>query len=189
MGRSILNPEIPAATTDKLVKVHYHKWSTRTGNDNLREDVMWRTGAFTTTTTNATLIVTGQMWGRHAVSDHCGVYAQLINSSNNSNVLAGYADEDGERYYGIGYAGVNQGTAYAKYLLHWYQVLPNVAAGTYKIDIGWRTRSVSTDRPFSDYNINSNDDDRAHQHDSTCEIWELEPSQGLTNTNLAVSTW
>lgn len=190
MGRSILNVASGgSSTTDKLVKVHYHKWAVRTGNDNLREDVMWRTGAFTTTTTNATLIVTGQMWGRHAISDHCGVYAQLIYSSNNNNVLTGYADEDGERYYGIGYAGVNKGTDWGKYLLQWYQVLPNVAAGTYKIDIGWRTRADSTDRPFTDYNINNTDDARSRQHDSTCEIWELEPSQGLTNTNLAVSTW
>ena len=54
MGRSILNVVSDSgSTTDKLVKVHYHKWSTRTGNDTVREDVMWRTGAFTTTTTDA----------------------------------------------------------------------------------------------------------------------------------------
>ena len=70
---------------------------------------MWRTGASLPPPQLTQLLSLQDRCGVHAISDHCGVYAQLINSSNNSNVLTGYADEDGERYYGIGYAGVNKG--------------------------------------------------------------------------------
>ena len=187
MGRSILNlPE--TSTGDKLVKIHYHKHSVRYGVSNSANGILWRTAAFTTTTTNATFIVTGQIWARHSASDHCGVYCQLVDNSG-ANVVSGAADTDGARYRGIGYAGVNTGQSWAKFLLQWHQVYTGIAPGTYKILIGWSLRNGASERPFTDYNINNTDDNRSQQHDSTCEIWELESSQGLNNQSLTISTW
>lgn len=187
MGRSILNlPE--TSTGDKLVKIHYHKHSVRYGVSNSANGILWRTAAFTTTTTNATFIVTGQIWGRHASADHCGVYCQLVDNSG-ANVVSGAADTDGARYRGIGYAGVNVEQSYAKFLLQWHQVYTGISPGTYKILIGWSTKNGNSSRPFTDYNINNSDDARSKQHDSTCEIWELESSQGLNNQSLTISTW
>lgn len=188
MGRSILNlPETPTSD-DKLVKIHYHKYSTRQGLGNVPGGIIWRTAAFTTTESNATFIVTGQIWGRHSASDHCGVYCQLVDNSG-ANVVSGAADQDGARYRGIGYAGVNTGQSWAKFLLQWHQVYTGIAPGTYKILIGWSSRNSNNSRPFTDYNINSNDDNRNQQHDSTCEIWELKNSEGLNNQSLSISTW
>lgn len=187
MGRSILNlPE--TSTGDKLVKIHYHKYNVRHGLSDASNGIIWRTAAFTTTTDNATFIITGQIWGRHYAADHCGIYCQLVNDAG-ANVVAGAADQDGARYRGIGYAGVNTGQSWAKFLLQWHQVYTGLSAGTYKVLIGWSTRNGNGSRPFSDYNINNSDDTRSQQHDSTCEIWELESSQGLTNQSLSVSTW
>ena len=188
MGRSILNLPETSSTGDKLVKIHYHKHNVRYGVSNVANGILWRTAAFTTTTSNATFIVTGQIWGRHSASDHCGVYCQLVNNAG-ANVVAGADSQDGARYRGIGYAGVNTEQSWAKYLLQWHQVYTGVAPGTYKILIGWSSRTGNSARPFTDYNINNTDDARSQQHDSTCEIWELESSQGLTNQSLGVSTW
>tara|TARA_B100002019_G_scaffold276333_1_gene275051 strand:+ start:1493 stop:2056 length:564 start_codon:yes stop_codon:yes gene_type:complete len=187
MGRSILNePEV--STGDKLVKIHYHKYSTRHGLSNSANGVIWRTGTFTTTTDNATFVIKGQIWGRHHAADHCGVFCQLLDSSNN-NVVSGADNTDGARYQGIGYAGVNSGNSWAKFLLAWHQIYTGLSAGTYKVLIGWSPRNGGQERPFSDWNINNNDDGRAHQHDSHCEIWELKNSQGLNNQNLSVGVW
>ena len=187
MGRSILNvPEV--STGDKLVKIHYHKYSTRHGLNNSGNGVIWRTSTFTTTTDNATFVIKGQIWGRHSAADHCSVFCQLLDSSNN-NVVSGADSADGPRYQGIGYAGVNSGSAWAKFLLAWHQIYTGIDAGTYKVLIGWSTKNGGQERPFSDFNINANDDARSHQHDSHCEIWELKNSQGLNNQNLSVSTW
>jgi len=188
MGRSILNLPESSPTSDKLVKIHYHKYNTRHGLSDVSNGILWRTAAFTTTTSNATFIVTGQIWGRHAAADHCGIYCQLVNNAG-ANAVAGAADTDGARYRGIGYAGVNAGASYATFLLQWHQVYTGLAAGTYKVLIGWSTRNGNSSRPFTDYNINTSDDARSQQHDSTCEIWELESSQGITNTSLGVATW
>jgi len=188
MGRSILNlPE--TSSGDHLVKIHYHKYSTRHGLNGGNQGVIWRTGTFTTTTDNATFVIKGQIWGRHHASDHCGVYCQLLDSSNN-NVVSGADSTDGARYQGIGYAGVNSAASWAKFLLAWHQIYTGIDAGTYKVLIGWKVRdSHNNERPFTDWNINSNDDNRAHQHDSHCEIWELKNSQGLNNQNLSIGVW
>ena len=187
MGRSILNvPEV--STGDKLVKIHYHKYSTRHSIPGGNSGTLWRTADFTTTTDNATFVIKGQIWGRAYASDHCGVYCQLLDSNNN-NVVSGADGTDGARYQGIGYAGVNAGGSWAKFLLAWHQIYTGIDAGTYKVLIGYSPRDGSADRPFSDWNISSNDDGRAHQHDSHCEIWELENSQGLNNQNLSVGVW
>ena len=188
MGRSILNlPE--ASTSDKLAKVHYHKYSTRHGVSESANGGLWLSSGFTTTTSNATLIIRGQIWARHNASDTCGIYCQLLDNSNN-NAISGADNQDGSRYWGIGYSGVNTGTAWAKFLLSWHQIYTGVDAGTYKVKIGWSTRDGTTgNRPFSDWNINSGDDARSRQHDTTCQIWELEDSEGLTNTNLSIATW
>ena len=188
MGRSILNLPESSPTGDKLVKIHYHKYNVRHGVSNAATGILWRTAAFTTTTSNATFIVTGQLWGRHSASDHCGIYCQLVDNSG-ANVVANAADLDGARYRGIGYAGVNAAQSWAKFLLQWHQVYTGISAGTYKILIGWSQRNNAAGRPFTDYNINNTDDARSKQHDSTCEIWELESSQGITNTSLGVATW
>lgn len=187
MGRSILNvPE--AATGDNLVKIHYHKYSTRHSLSNSNNGTIWRTGTFTTTTDNATFIIKGQIWGRAHAADHCSVFCQLLDSSNN-NVVSGADSTDGARYQGIGYAGVNAGGAWAKFLLAWHQIYTGIDAGTYKIRIGWSPKNGGQERPFEFWNINATDDDRSHQHNSHCEIWELKNSQGLNNQNLTVSTW
>ena len=187
MGRSILNlPE--TSSGDKLVKIHYHKYSTRHSLSNSTNGTIWRTGTFTTTTDNATFIIKGQIWGRAHDSDHCGVFCQLLDSSNN-NVVSGADNDDGARYQGIGYAGVNAGGAWAKFLLAWHQIYTGIDAGTYKIRIGYSPRNGSQERPFEFWNINATDDSRAHQHDSHCEIWELKNSQGLNNQNLSVGVW
>jgi hypothetical protein len=188
MGRSILNLPESSPTSDKLVKIHYHKYNTRHGLSDASSGILWRTAAFTTTTSNATFIVTGQIWGRHSAADHCGIYCQLVNNAG-ANAVAGAADTDGARYRGIGFAGVNTGQSYAKFLLQWHQVYTGLTAGTYKVLIGWSARNGNNCRPFTDYNINATDDVRSQQHDSTCEIWELESSQGITNTSLGVATW
>jgi len=188
MGRSILNlPE--SSTSDKLVKVHYHKYNTRHALSGGANGIIWRTAAFTTTTSDATFIVTGQIWGRYHASDHCGVYCQLVDNSG-ANVVSGAADTDGARYRGIGYAGVNAAQSWAKFLLQWHQVYTGISPGTYKILIGWSARNGSGgEQPFTNYNINNTDDVRSKQHDSTCEIWELENSEGLNNQSLSISTW
>ena len=187
MGRSILNlPE--AATGDNLVKIHYHKYSTRHGLGNSQSGVIWRTSTFTTTTDNATFVIKGQIWGRHNASDHCGIFCQLLDSSNN-NVVSGADSDDGPRYQGIGYAGVNAPNSWAKYLLAWHQIYTGIDAGTYKVLIGWSPKNGGQERPFTDWNINSNDDGRAHQHESHCEIWELKNSGGLNTQNLSVGVW
>ena len=189
MGRSILNvPEV--STGDKLVKIHYHKYSTRHSLSGGSSGIIWRTANFTTTTDNATFVVKGQIWGRAHASDHCGVYCQLLDSNNN-NVVSGADSTDGARYQGVGYAGVNAGGSWAKFLLAWHQIYTGIDAGTYRILIGWSTRNNSSgsERPFEFWNINATDDDRSHQHDSHCEIWELKNSQGLNNQNLTVGVW
>ena len=189
MGRSILNlPE--TSSGDNLVKIHYHKYSTRHGLNTSNNGVIWRTGTFTTTTDNATFVIKGQIWGRAYASDHCGVYCQLLDSNNN-NVVSGADGTDGARYQGIGYAGVNAGGSWAKFLLAWHQIYTGIDAGTYKVKIGWYTRDQAggSERPFEFWNINATDDDRSHQHDSHCEIWELKNSQGLNNQNLSVGVW
>ena len=187
MGRSILNlPE--TSSGDKLVKIHYHKYSTRHGLNNSQSGVIWRTSTFTTTTDNATFVIKGQIWGRHHAADHCGVFCQLLDSNNNT-VVSGADNTDGARYQGIGYAGVNNGASWAKFLLSWHQVYTGIGAGVYKIHIGWKPRNGSSERPFEFWNINSADDSRSHQHDSHCELWELKNSQGLNNQNLSVGVW
>ena len=187
MGRLILNePEV--STGDNLVKIHYHKYSTRHSLSNSGNGTIWRTANFTTTTPNATFIIKGQIWGRAHASDHCGVFCQLLDSNNN-NVVSGADSDDGARYQGIGYAGVNSGHSWAKFLLAWHQIYTGINAGTYKVLIGWQAKNGAQERPFSDWNINANDDSRSHQHDSHCEIWELKNSQGLNNQNLSVGTW
>ena len=188
MGRSILNvPEV--STGDKLVKIHYLKYFTRHSIPGGNSGTLWRTADFTTTTDNATFVIKGQIWGRAYASDHCGVFCEILDSNNN-NVVSGSANQDGSRYQGIGYAGVNNGSSWAKYLLAWHQVYTGLAAGVYRIRIGWSTRNSSAgERPFEFWNINSTDDARSQQHDSHCEIWELKASGGLNNQNLTVATW
>ena len=40
-----------------------------------------------------------------------------------------------------------------------------------------RQWTINANFPTNDWNINSNDDARrSRQHDTTCQIWELEPS-------------
>ena len=187
MGRSILNlPE--TSSGDNLIKVHYHKYASRHGLDNSQSGVIWRTDPFTTTEDNATFIIKGQIWGRAHASDHCGVFCQLLDSNNN-NVVSGADSDDGARYQGIGYAGVNAGGAWAKCLLAWHQIYTGIDPGTYRIRIGWSAKNGGQERPFEFWNINATDDARSHQHDSHCEIWELKNSQGLINQNLTVGTW
>jgi hypothetical protein len=187
MGRSILN-EPEASTGDHLVKIHYHKYSTRHSISAGTTGTLWRTANFTTTTDNATFLIRGQIWGRAYASDHCGIFCEILDTNNN-NVVAGSANQDGSRYQGIGYAGVNNGSSWAKFLLSWHQVYTGLDAGTYRIRIGWASRNGGSERPFEFWNINSADDGRAHQHDSHCEIWELKNSQGLINQNLSVGVW
>ena len=187
MGRLILNePEV--STGDNLVKIHYHKYSTRHSLSNSSNGTIWRTASFNTTTPNATFIIKGQIWARAHASDHCGVYCQLLDSNNN-NVVSGADSDDGARYQGIGYAGVNAGGAWAKFLLAWHQIYTGIDAGTYRIRIGWSAKNGGQERPFEFWNINATDDGRSHQHDSHCEIWELKNSQGLNNQNLSVGVW
>ena len=187
MGRSILNlPE--TSSGDNLIKVHYHKYASRHGLANSQSGVIWRTDTFTTTEDNATFIIKGQIWARHHASDHCGVFCQLLDSSNN-NVVSGADSNDGARYQGIGYAGVNAPNSWAKFILYWHQIYTGIDAGTYKVLIGWQAKNGGQERPFTDWNINSSDDGRAHQHESHCEIWELKASQGLNNQNLGVGVW
>ena len=187
MGRSILNlPE--TSTGDKLVKIHYHKYATRHGLNNSQNGVIWRTDTFTTTEDNATFIIKGQIWARHNAADHCSVFCQLLDSSNN-NVVSGADATNGARYQGIGYAGVNSSASWAKFILYWHQIYTGIDSGTYKVLIGWSPKNGGQERPFTDFNINSADDGRAHQHESHCEIWELKNSQGLINQNLSVGVW
>ena len=77
---------------------------------------------FTTTTTNATLIIRDRCGKDIVLSDQLWcILSWLINSSNNS--ISGADNQDGARYYGIGYAGVNKGTGQLiGVLLSWYQV-------------------------------------------------------------------
>tara|TARA_R100000406_G_scaffold91117_1_gene78640 strand:+ start:153 stop:737 length:585 start_codon:yes stop_codon:yes gene_type:complete len=194
MGRSILNVGTSAGADDQLVKIHYHRYDTRHSVSGLTAGVLWRTSHFTTTTPNAVLVVKGQIWGGNSWSDGCGEYVELCNS-NGSAVNSAWRNTDGKRYWGCSYAGVDNGSIWAKFLFHWHQVYYNISPGTYEIVCGWSVRDNSTNqRPFRVSNINSNDDSRSRQHESHCEIWELKPGSGdfassLTNTNISDNSW
>jgi len=187
MGRSILN-QVDTGN-DLLVKVHYKRNSDRRGLSDGSSGIVWRTGNFTTTTSNATLIVKGQLWGSNAYSDGCGEYVELCNSDG-SAVDSSWRSNDGKRYWGASYAGVDSGSIWAKFLFHWHQVYTGINPGTYQIVVGWNTRNGSGgNKPFQVVNPNTNDDARSRQHESHCEIWELQPSQGLTTVQLSQNVW
>ena len=187
MGRSILNTT--STIDDKLVKIHYHRYDQRFGITYGVTGVAWRSGHFTTTTSNATLIVKGQMWGCRSYSDGCGEYTELCNSDG-SAVQSSWRTNDGKRYWGSSYAGVDNGDVWAKFLWHWHQVYTGVQPGTYEIVCGWNVRNgTSGQAPFQVVHPDSNDDGRSRQHELHCEVWELKPSGGLTNTNLSQNNW
>jgi len=195
MGRSISSAV--SGYEDQLVKIHYHRYDQRhnAGNGGA-SGVLWRTNHFTTTTTNSTLIVKGQIWGGSNYSDACGEFVELQNS-NGTAIDSSWRNTDGRRYWGVSYAGVdnNAQSTWAKFLFHWHQVYTNISPGTYEILVGWQTRNNSSgNRPFNNWNINANDDNRSRQHESHCEIWELKPGSGdlassLTNTNISDVGW
>ena len=127
MGRSVLNEAPPAS--DKLKKIHYHRFANTNspsipGND---EMVYWRTDTFTTTTTNATLIVFGQLWGVQGTSDQCGVYAQLVNSDN-SNYGSEDTNNDSERHRGVWYAGINHNADWSTSVSYTHLTLPTICS-------------------------------------------------------------
>ena len=195
MGRSISSAV--SGYDDQLVKIHYHRYDTRhTAGSGGGSGVLWRTNHFTTTTTNSTLIVKGQIWGASNYSDACGEFVELQNSDG-SAIDSSWRNTDGRRYWGVSYAGVDnsQQNSWAKFLFHWHQVYTNISPGTYEILVGWSCRNnASNNRPFNQWNINTTDDARSRQHESHCEIWELKPGSGdvatsLTNTNISDNTW
>ena len=194
MGRSILNASAGGNYDDQLVKIHYHRYDTRNNISDGSGGVFYRSGHFTTTTNNATLVVKGQLWGARNYSDACGEFVELC-YSNGSAYQSSWRNQDGKRYWGASYAGVDNGAIWAKFLFHWHQVYYNISPGTYEIVCGWSTRNNAADqRPFRMQNINANDDGRSRQHESHCEIWELKPGSGdlassLTNTNISDVGW
>ena len=196
MGRSILNASSGGSFDDQLVKIHYHRYDTRHNISDGSGGVFYRSGHFTTTTNNATLIVKGQLWGARNYSDACGEFVELC-YSNGGAVNSSWRNTDGKRYWGVSYAGVDNSSqaVWAKHLFHWHQVYSGINAGTYEIVIGWNCRNgASGNRPFYTYNINSNEDNRSRQHETHCEIWELKPGSGnvatsLSNTNISDVGW
>ena len=194
MGRSILNASSGGSFDDQLVKIHYHRYDTRHNISDGSGGVFYRSGHFTTTTNNATLVVKGQLWGARNYSDACGEFVELC-YSNGSAYQSSWRNTDGKRYWGCSYAGVDNSTIWAKFLFHWHQVYYNISPGTYEIVCGWSTRDGgSNNRPFQIQNLNTTDDSRSRQHESHCEIWELKPGSGdfassLTNTNISDVGW
>jgi len=188
MGRSILNLPEQSSVDDLLKKIHYKTYSSRYTLNNNSAGIVWRTGHFTTTTLNATLIVKGQLWGANAYSDACGEYVELC-SSDGSAVQSSWRSDDGKRYWGVSYAGVDSQNVWSKFLFHWHQVYYNISPGTYEIVAGWSSKSGGNQRPFTRVNINASDDNRSRQHEANCEIWECEQSGGLINTNLSQNNW
>ena len=189
MGRSILNLPEQSSSPDTLKKIHYKTYASRHTLSENSSGIIWRTGHFTTTTSNATLIVKGQLWGANAYSDACGEYVELCNS-NGTAYQSSWRNTDGKRYWGVSYAGVDTQEVWAKFLFHWHQVYYNISPGTYEIVVGWSSRNGgSGQKPFSRVNINVNDDNRSRQHESNCEIWECAQSGGLINTNLSQNNW
>lgn len=192
MARTILNK--PEGTSDLLQKVHMHRYFNHAGVSDANSANLWRTNNFTTTTENATLIVMGQLWGISNYSDQCGPYCQILDSSNN---IPSWSPEnnniDSARHRGCWYAGVDADAQWATFLFKWNKAYTGVTPGTYKIAVGWRSRSGgSGEKPFKyidPIGSSGNVDNRSQQADRYCLIYECKPDGGISGVNMTWNNW
>ena len=192
MARTVLNKA--AAASDNLVKIHYHEYANMNNVNAQPETMYWRTNAFTTTTSNADLIVEGQCMGVQGASDQCGVYCMLTDNSGNG--ISGQGEtrstNDDNKFRGIWYAGINHNANWSTFMLAWHKKYTNVPAGTYKIEVGHDSRSGGNNH-FSAYidpvGSNSNADNRFQQMKRICTVWELKAGSGVGSVNMTTTTW
>ncbi len=188
MGRSVLNEAPPAG--DKLKKIHYHRFANTNSPQiaGTAEAVYWRTDTFTTTTTNATLIVFGQLWGVQGTSDQCGVYAQLVNSDN-SNYGSEDTNNDSQRHRGVWYAGINHSADWSTFLMAWHKTYNGVPPGTYRYQVGHKCRNNQGGNHFAGYidpqGGMSSTDNRSQQKERVCMIYECEASDSITHVAIS----
>lgn len=195
MARTVLNKS-DSATSDKLVKIHYHEYANNNNVTASGETLYWRTNAFTTTTADADLIVEGQCFGTQGASDQCGVYCMLTDNSGNAisgdDMNESRSTNDDDKFRGIWYAGVNHSADWATFMLAWHKKYTSVPAGTYKIEIGHDSRSGGNQH-FAGYidpvGSASNADDRFQQMKRICMVWELEAGSGVSSRNMTTHTW
>ena len=189
MARTILNEA--EGSSDLLQKVHLHKYHNNATVNDSGDALLWRTATFTTTTTDATLILMGQLWGISNYSDQCGPYCQLLKGDN---TIPSFSNEnnniDSARHRGIWYAGVDAGASWATFFMRWNKAYTGVTPGDYRIGIGWKTRNGgSGDKPFKyidPIGSSGNSDDRSQQADRYCLIYECKPDAAIAGVNM---TW
>ena len=190
MARTILNKS-DSATSDKLVKIHYHEYANNNNVTASGETLYWRTNAFTTTTADADLIVEGQCFGTQGASDQCGVYCMLTDNSGNAisgdDMNESRSTNDDDKFRGIWYAGVNHSADWATFLFAWHKAYTGVAPGTYRVEIGHSTHNnAGGNHPmqYIDPNGDSgNTDNRCQPCDRQCMVWECKPGDGVTEKN------
>jgi hypothetical protein len=171
MARNVLNVTTTTAA-EKLVKVTHFRNNSRTGLSDSGDSTIW-SGSFTKQYDENTswILMEGMLPGGVASSDQCGVYAGLDGMSTSN---------DSDRHKGVWYAGVDQGDAWAKFILYVHRIIDNthasqeLAAGSRTWSVGWKTRNGSTaNKPFQIWNINSSDDGRNNQYGSIMSIYEF----------------
>ena len=192
MARTVLHKAPPAS--DNLVKIHYHEYANHNNVNASGEVLYWRTNAFTRTTAGAVLIVEGQCMGTVGASDQCGVYCMLTDNSGNgiSGMNETRSTNDDNKFRGVWYAGVNHNANWSTFMFAWHKKYTNVAAGTYKIEVGHDSRSGGNQhfcQHIDPVGSSGNADNRFQQMKRMCTVWELKAGSGVSSRNMTTSTW
>ena len=171
MARRIIGTPAAAASGDKLVKVT-HAWNnTRTSLSSSGETTLW-SGNFTKEKDANTswILMDGMLPGAVNHSDQCGVFAGLDGYDTNN---------DATRHHGVYYAGVNNGSGWARFIWQVHRIIKNddstqeLGAGSRTWSVGWSPKDgQSGQHPFARWNPNSGDDARNNQYGSIMSIWE-----------------
>ncbi len=191
MARTILNKPETAGVANLLQKIHYFVYRNNNNVGGATEQVIWRTGNFTTTTTDASLIVSGQFWGIGGASDQCGAYVMLTDGSGNDVSGNPHGEvrsaHDDNKFKGVWYAGVNHSADWATFLFAWHKAYTGVAPGTYRVEIGHSTHNnAGGNHPMQYIDPNGdagNTDNRCQPCDRQCMVWECKPGDGVTEKN------
>jgi len=171
MARRIIGTPPAQASGDKLVKSTHFYNNSRTSVNLSGEVTLWTANFTKEKDANTSwILMDGMLPGASNYSDQCGAWAGLNGYDTNANAT---------RHHGVYYAGVNDGSGWAKFIWQIHRIIKNddstqeLAAGSRSWSVGWGPKDgQSGQRPFGMWNPNANEDGRDNQHGSIMTIWE-----------------